>query len=101
MQINSRAFGMAAGLTAAVLFLVCALFVAVAPDATTAFFGTLIHADLSAVTRPLSLGSFFIGLIAWTLGTGFTFGFAAAVYNRLLGVARVIPAEGHPAAVRA
>ena len=55
MRIDPRAFGSAAGLTAALLFLVCAVFVAVAPHATTAFFGTLIHADLSAVARPLSL----------------------------------------------
>jgi hypothetical protein len=100
MRINPRAFGIATGLTAAFLFLVCAVFVAVLPDATTAFFGTLIHADLSAVARPLSLSSFVIGLIVWTVGTGLTFGLAAAVYNRLIGVPRVVPAAGYPAAGR-
>lgn len=101
MRIDPRAFGIAAGLTAALLFLVCALFVAVLPGATTAFFGTLIHADFSAIARPLSLSSFVIGLIVWTVGTGLTFGFAAVVYNRVVGVPRVVPAAGYPAAGRA
>ena len=101
MRIDPRAFGSAAGLTAALLFLVCAVFVAVAPHATTAFFGTLIHADLSAVARPLSLSSFGIGLIVWTVGTGIKFWSAAAVYNRLIGAPRVVPVSGHPVAGRA
>ena len=101
MRLDPRSFGIAAGLTAGALFLVCALFVALAPDATTAFFGTLIHADLSAITRPLTLGSFLIGVCVWTVGTGLTFGLAASLYNRFIGGPRVLPAAEHHAAGRA
>ena len=103
MRLNARTLGMAAGATAAVLFIVCSLAVAVAPGATTAFFGYLVHMDLSGLPRTLTLGSFIGGLVAWTFGTALTVGLAAAIYNRLIEVAPAIPATarhqaaGHPA----
>jgi hypothetical protein len=87
MRLDTRAFGMAAALVAAVLFTICALAVAVAPQPTTALAGYLIHMDLSGMTRSVTLGSFVGGLIIWTLGTAIAFGSAAAIYNRL--VARI------------
>lgn len=85
MRLELRAFALAGGLTAAVLFTICAAAVAVAPDATTAFAGTLIHADLSGIMRTLTWGTFALGLVMWTLGTAAVFGFVAGAYNRLLG----------------
>ena len=84
MSLNARAFGLAAGLTAAVLFILCAAAVAVAPGSTTALFGYLIHADLSGFTRTLTWGSFAGGLILWSAGTGLTFALAAWFYNQLV-----------------
>jgi hypothetical protein len=98
MRLNARAFGMAAGTTVAVLFTVCSLAVAVAPAATTAFFGYLVHMDLSGLPRTLTFGSFIGGLIAWTLGTAITFGLAAAIYNRLIGAASAAPVATQPRA---
>lgn len=86
MKLDARAFGLAAGATAGVLFILCALAVAIAPEATTSFAGYLIHADLSAMTRTLTLGSFVGGLVCWTVGTGLVFWFTGVVYNRLTGV---------------
>jgi hypothetical protein len=37
MRLDARAFGLATGATAAALFILCALAVAVAPGPTTAF----------------------------------------------------------------
>lgn len=84
MRLELRAFALAGGLTAAVLFTICAAAVAVAPDATTAFAGTLIHADLSGIMRTLTWGSFCLGLVVWTAGTALVFGLAATIYNRVL-----------------
>jgi hypothetical protein len=98
MRLDTRAFGMAAGATAAVLFTLCSLAVAVAPDATTAFFGYLVHMDLSGLPRTLTLGSFIGGLVAWTLGTAITFALAAAIYNRLIGAASAAPVTTQPQA---
>ena len=103
MRLDARAFGIAAGATAAVLFAICSLAVAVAPEPTTAFFGYLIHMDLSQLPRTLTLASFIGGLIAWTLGTGLTFWFAASIYNRLIAtsVAAPVAASQPPVGQRA
>ena len=84
MKLDARAFGLAAGATAAVLFIVCALAVAIAPGPTTAFAGYLIHTDLSGLSRSLTFGNFVGGLISWTLGTAVTFWLVASIYNRLM-----------------
>jgi membrane protein YqaA with SNARE-associated domain len=99
MRLDARAFGTAAGIVAAVLFIVCALAVAVAPVSTTAFASYLVHMDLSGMARTVTLGSFFGGVIVWTLGTGLTFGLAAAIYNRLVTGASTtrVSAATHPA----
>jgi hypothetical protein len=83
MRLDPRAFGFSAGLVAAALFILCALGVWLAPEATTAMFGMLIHADLSGIVRTLTPGSFLAGLICWTVGTGLTFAAVASLYNRL------------------
>jgi hypothetical protein len=102
MKLDVRAYGIAAGVTAAVVFILCALALVVAPGATTAMFGYMLHLDLSAMQRTLTFGSFLGALIAWTLGTGLTFAFAAAVYNRIIGAAVVQAApDQRPATQRA
>lgn len=86
MRLDTRAFAIAAGATAGVLFTFCALAVAAAPGPTTTLFGYLIHLDLTVLARPLTFVSFVTGLVAWTVGTGVAFAFAASLYNRLIGV---------------
>ena len=101
MRLDTRAFAFAAGITAAVLFTLCALALAIAPGATIAFFGYMVHLDLSALPAALTLGSFVGGLVGWTLGTAITFGLAALIYNRLIGAgAGVGSARPHRAAVQ-
>ena len=92
MRFDTRAFAIAAGMTATVLFVLCAAAVAIAPGPTTAFFGYIVHLDVSGMRRELTVASFIVGLIAWTLGTALTFGFAAMMYNRLIGSAAVTQA---------
>lgn len=83
MKLDVRAFAVAAAVVAAALFLICALFVALAPEETTAFAGHLIHADLSGISRSLTWSNFFGGLVCWTVGTGFVGAALAWLYNRL------------------
>ena|SRR5829696_6928305 len=83
MRLDARAFGIAAGTAAAVLFIVCAAGVAIAPNATTAVASYLIHMDLSGMSRSLTVGSFVGGFLVWTVGTGLIFGLVASIYNRL------------------
>ena len=72
--------------------MLCALAVATAPGPTTAFWGYLVHVDLSGLARTLTLGSFVGGLLAWTVGTALTFGLAATIYNRLIRPASAVRA---------
>jgi hypothetical protein len=102
MRLDTRAFAIAAGATAGVLFTLCALAVAIAPGPTTGFLGYLVHLDLSALPRTLTVGSFIGGLVCWTVGTALSFGFGATIYNRFVGVGFTAKAAGHrPTAVGA
>ncbi len=83
--INARAFGTAAGSVAGAVVIICSLAVSIAPEATTAIAGYVVHVDLSGFSRTLDWGSFFAGLFFWTLGTGFVFGAAGSLYNRFSG----------------
>ena len=84
MRIEARLFGIAAGVAAAVLYTLCALLVAVAPDTATNVFGFVMHMDLSGVARPISLAGYLCGVAFWGIGTGLVFGFAAGLYDWLL-----------------
>jgi hypothetical protein len=83
MKLDIRAFAIASAIVAAILFVVCAFFVAIAPKETTAVAGHLIHADLSGIMRSLTWGNFFGGLVGWTFGTAIVAGATAWLYNRL------------------
>ena len=89
MKMDTRAFAIATAVTAAVLFLICAFFVAVLPKETTNFAGYLVHADLSGISRSLTWGNFFGGLACWTVGAGVVAGALAWLYNRIARVEAV------------
>ena len=101
MRLEPRAFGLAAGITAALLYAVCALYVAVNPGGATALFGFVMHMDLTSLARPLTVASFCGGLVFWGLLVGLTFGFAAWLYDRLAHApARASVPLREPAAAR-
>ena len=83
--LDARAFGFAAATIAAVLTTLCALGLAVAPQVTTAIASTLIHLDLTEMSRNLSWSTYFGSLIGWTVGAGLVFWAAGALYNRYAG----------------
>ena len=84
MKLNVWAFARAAGIVTAVVFTICAFFVAVAPEATAAFFGYLFHVDLTALVRPISWRSFFAGLLGSSFGMALSAGAVAWLYNRMV-----------------
>jgi len=82
-MINSRALGTSAGLIAAITFVICGVLVALAPGTTSAFFGWVLHIDLSSMARPISVASFIGGLILFSAFVGLCVGLTSALYNRL------------------
>jgi uncharacterized BrkB/YihY/UPF0761 family membrane protein len=83
MKLDMRAFALAVGGVTAVVYVICAFFVAVSPGATAAFFSYLFHADLTGIVRPISWGSFVLGLVGTTLGMALMAAGVAWLYNRL------------------
>ena len=86
MRLDASTVGITAGVTAAILFAACALFVGAAPEIATAFFSDVLHLDLAGLLRPLTWGGLAIGVICFALGTGLIFAFTAWVYDRLAGI---------------
>ena len=83
MSVNVRALTITGVIIAALSYLICATFVAIAPDAATTIGSYIIHMDLNKVGRTVTFtgaligGSFFTAFIALvSLTSGF-------LYNRL------------------
>jgi len=84
MEIKASAFGLAVGIVVAAAFTVCAFFVAVAPEATAAVIGYLLHINLVGLSRSISWASYFAGVLAVAIWTGLWVAAAAQIYNVLV-----------------
>ncbi len=87
MRINSKVLGTSAGLVAAAPFVICGILVAIAPGTTSALLGWVFHIDLSTMARPISVASFFGGLVVFSVFVGLCVGFVSALYNRFTSAA--------------
>ena len=83
MRIEPKAFGYAAGVTAALLSTVCAAFVALAPATAATLFGFVVHMDVSSLEPRVTWTAFLTGLLFWSVFVGLAFAFAAWLYDRL------------------
>lgn len=83
MKLHVWPLAGAVGIVTAVLFAICAFFVAVAPETTIAFFSYLLHVDLTGLARPITWAGFFAGLLGVGLGMALAAGAAAWLYNRI------------------
>jgi hypothetical protein len=85
MLLNTKSFGLSAAATAAIVYSICSLFVALVPTGTAAAFSYVLHIDLTAMARPISWGSYAVGVVAISVAIGLVFALAAGFYNRLSG----------------
>jgi hypothetical protein len=74
---------LATAITTGIAYLVCVLFLIVAPQVTMGFFSYVLHANLSGIIRSVTWGSFIVGLLVWSVGTGLYAAFVARLYNKL------------------
>ena len=81
MKLNIWAFGLSVGIAIAAAFTICALFVAVAPEATAAFIGYLLHTNLSGLTQPITWANYIAGVLAVGIWTALWAVVAAKLYN--------------------
>lgn len=82
MRLDIRCFALAAGVTAALAFTLCALAVAIAPATTADLVSFVAHYDLPERVRVLTTGNFVGGLLAWGLGTAAFTALLAWLYNQ-------------------
>lgn len=83
MRVDTRALAIASGAAGTTAFAICALFVAIAPGATSAFFTYVLHIDLTSLARPLTWGSFVGGVLAIAVGLAIFAALVGSIYNRL------------------
>lgn len=83
MKLNIRAFTGATAIVTAVVFTLCALAIALAPDAAYATFSFLFHTDLTNLAYPMGWSGYFGGLAIWVLGMGLVAAAGSWLYNRL------------------
>lgn len=81
MKLKVWAFARAVGLVSAVVFTICAFFVAIAPEATADVIGYLLHINLFGLTRFISWGSYVAGVLAVGIGTTLWAAAVAKLYN--------------------
>lgn len=84
MKLNVWPFSFSVGTVTAVVFTICAFFVAIAPEATAALIGYLLHINLANLTRPITWASYLAGLVGVSLVAALSAAAIAWLYNRLV-----------------
>ncbi len=83
MKLNIKAVVIAETVVGAMLFILCRLAFAIAPQATLATLKYLTHIDWSPLTMEVTLGGFISGLIVFSIFIALIGGLWAGIYNRL------------------
>jgi hypothetical protein len=84
MKLDVRAAALAAGSIAALAYALCTVFCAVTPESVVVYLGTaFFHVDLTGLYRQMTWGTFVIGILEATVGTGIMIAATAWLYNRL------------------
>jgi len=83
LRLSVRSLFFATAIASGTAYLLCVLFLAVAPQATMAFFSYVLHTNLSGIIRSVTWGSFIVGLLVWSVGTGLYAALVARLYNKL------------------
>ena len=84
MRIQARSLGIAVGIGAAVLWTICSLLVAVAPEPSMALTRSLFHVASGGPAWGITWAGYLVGLFVWTAGSGIFAWLCAFLYNRML-----------------
>ena len=80
---NVRALTVTGVVVAAATYVICAVFVALAPDAASTLGTYVTHMDLMRVGRTVTWGGALIGFVFFTAFVAIVCGASASIYNRL------------------
>ena len=82
-MLNVRALTITGAIVAAASYVICAAFVAIAPDAASTIGTYIVHIDLSRIGRTVTWGGALIGGTFFTAFVAFVCATAGALYNSL------------------
>ena len=83
MATNVRALTITGAVMAAVTYVICAVFVALAPDVATSIGSDIVHINLSGVGRSVTWGGALTGLLFSTVFVALVCAASGWLYNRL------------------
>lgn len=83
MKINSLKFGVAGAITAAIVWIICSVFVWMVPGGMTNITTNMMHIEMGRAGWTISPVGVVWGLVGWSLFTGVFAWLLAAIYNRL------------------
>lgn len=83
-KLNTRSLSLATAIITGLVYILCILFVAIAPKAAMAFFSYVLHMDLTNIARVITWGSFIVGLLFWTVGIALYTALIARLYNSFI-----------------
>lgn len=83
LKLSVRSLFLATAIITGIAYLICFLYLIVAPQATMTFFSYALHVNLAGITPNLTWASFIIGLLVWSVGTGLYAAFVARLYNKV------------------
>lgn len=82
MRLNATSLGLAGAATAAIVFSICSLFVALVPRGTSQVFSYVLHLDLTGLARAITWGSYCAGVVTISVGVGLMLWLVARLYNQ-------------------
>ena len=84
MRLHSIKFALSAAITAAILWIICAVLVVLFPAFMNSMTAGMMHGDAAHIGLILDWPGFLIGLIAWVVWSGVAGWLVALIYNQLL-----------------
>ena len=82
-MVKTSKLALSVAAVAAVAFGICGLFVTFVPGPTLTFLSWVLHIDVTAVARPVSVPNLVGGVLLFAAYAGLIAGTIAAIYNRL------------------
>ena len=84
LKLDSIKLGLATAIIFGAAWIICSLFVVLAPGQMMQMSGHMVHSNFESIGWSLHWTGFFVGLVTWSVFSGLFVWAITATYNRLL-----------------